>query len=70
MRNTMKYVLAISSAAVLTAGTLLVVSPKSAGAAVSCSNTTCDTQTSRCVRQGGEHCAELETGGCASSACR
>ena len=67
MRNTVKYVLAISSAAVLTAGTFLLVSAKPAGAKTLCSQSTCEL-VGHCIMQPGQNCAQ-NSSGCASVQC-
>jgi len=67
MRNTVKYVLAISSAAVLTAGAFLL-SAKPAGANTICTNSVCEGSGFCIGPLGGNTCFSNEAG-CASTKC-
>jgi hypothetical protein len=69
MRNTVKYVLAISSAAVVTAGALLLGSVRPAGAKTICSNSSCQSSGMCMGPAAGQNC-DMGTAGCASTQCR
>lgn len=66
-RDAVKYVLAVSSAAVVSAGAFLFVSAKPAGANILCSMSTCEGG-GTCVHLGGQNCAS-QNGSCASTKC-
>lgn len=55
MRNTIKYVLAVSSAVVVCASSMLLVSAKPAHAAVLCTNSACSGH-DICIRLRGASC--------------